>query len=148
MPTLTIGKKQIEAKIAFKFDRRANDRYKGTQEGASGFDNIYQGLLSYDLSMLLAFWDCATAYLKKDQPSLDAIEEALEEIGEEGGVEKLYNEAFTALDKSGFFSPKVKDFWKNIENLEKMVDSNNEQEMKQAKEGKKLFLEKRKALTA
>jgi hypothetical protein len=147
MPTLTIGKKQYEAKIAFKFDRRANDRYKGTQEGSSGFDNIYQGLLSYDLSMLLAFWDCATAYLKKDQPSLDAIEDALEESDGEN-IEDLYKQAFTALDKSGFFAPKVKDYWKNIDSLEKMVDQNNEQELKQAKEGKKMFHEKRKALTA
>ncbi|MFT8362905.1 MAG: tail assembly chaperone [Sporolactobacillus sp.] len=143
MPTLNIGKKQYEAKISFAFDRRANEKFTNPeQKGVTGMETIYQKLLDGDTSGLSEFWDCATSYLKKDQPTRELIEEALESvIEEEGDTERLIKEAFKALDGSGFFSKKLKNFWENLNRAEEFTD--DEKELKQVKLMKKVAFKQR-----
>ncbi|MGG3573902.1 tail assembly chaperone [Bacillus gobiensis] len=148
MAFLTIGDKQYEAKATFKFEMIADKKYGGENE-LTGLESIYQKLMSYKPSGLLAFWDCATAhYSKKEQPSVDLIAEALEEImeHEDGADERLFKEAFKALDSSGFFKLQLKEYWKNIDLIEKMADENDEKEIKQAKAAKEMYTERRKEL--
>ncbi|WP_051575114.1 tail assembly chaperone [Sporolactobacillus terrae] len=148
MPTLNIKDKQIEAKIAFAFDRRANEKYTNPeQKGVTGMETIYQKLLDGDTNGLAEFWDCATAYLKKGQPTRDLIEEAIETvIDEERNADRLFKEAFKALDESGFFSKKLKNFWKNLNKAEEFAD--DEKELKQAKLMKDMVFKAREELLA
>jgi uncharacterized protein YrzB (UPF0473 family) len=149
MPTLNIGKKQFEAKISFKFDRRAEEKYSGDEKsGLSGVEKVYQDLLSYKTSALSAFWDCATAYLKKQQPIVEDIEEAIETVIDEEGTERLFKEAFKALDGSGFFKQQLKEYWSNVNMIDKMADENDKKELKQANLAKETLENKRKALLA
>jgi hypothetical protein len=148
MAFLTIGDKQYEAKAAFKFEMVADKKYGGDNE-LTGLESIYQKLMSYKPSGLLAFWDCATAhYSKKEQPSVESIADALEEIieHEDGADERLFKEAFRVLDESGFFQLQLKEYWKNIDMLEQLAE--DEKEMKQAQMAKEMFTEKRKELLA
>jgi hypothetical protein len=147
MATLTIDGKQYEAKANFKFERVADKKYKGEKGELSGLEQIYQDLMSYKSSALIAFWDCATAHLAKDnQPSVEKIEEALSIVFENDpdAVEQLFKDAFQTVDNSGFFRLQLREFWKNLDLIDKLAK--DEQEKEQAQLAKKMYLEKRKEL--
>ena len=59
MAILTVGKKQYEAKTNFKFEKWADKKYRKEQRGqeASGLESIYQDLLSFKISALVALKD-------------------------------------------------------------------------------------------
>ncbi|MGN7409969.1 tail assembly chaperone [Sporosarcina sp. SAFN-010] len=119
MAILTIKGKDYEGKCTFKFDRLADSKYNeadanGNETG--GFMSLYMHLLQSSTKHLPAFWDCALEYLKKEKPSLEDIEEALEQrIEEDGDADQLFREAFKAVDESGFYKKQAKSFWKNLE---------------------------------
>jgi len=147
---LEIGGKDYEAKCTFKFDRVADAKYNqkdkdGNETG--GFSAIYTGLLQYSTKSLLQFWDCGLAYLGKNGPKLEEIEEALDaKIEEFGDIEPLFKEAFQTIDNSGFFKLQVKSFWKNIDLFEKT--GKTEEEKEQNKKGVEMMKEARNELTA
>lgn len=148
MAYLEIDGKQYEAKVNFKFEKKANEKYKEKTKDkdieVSGLETIYENLLNYKTSALLSFWDCALAYLKKDAPSVEKIEEALEKIIEEEGTDRLFQEAFQTLDNSGFFKKQLESFWKNLDLVDKL--SKTEEEKNQAQILKEMYKEKRKEL--
>ncbi|MFT4415324.1 tail assembly chaperone [Fredinandcohnia humi] len=149
MATLTIDGKQYEAKANFKFERVADKKYKQEKKEneLSGLEQIYQDLMSYKSSALVAFWDCATAHYVKNQPSLEKIEEALSELIENDpdAAEQLFKEAFQTVDNSGFFKLQLKEFWKNLDLIDKLAK--DEKEKEQAQIAKEMYLEKRKELS-
>ncbi|MEH6941530.1 tail assembly chaperone [Bacillus sp. JJ722] len=136
MALLTVNGKDYEAKVTFKFDKLADLKYskeneKGEEQG--GFSNIYMGLLDAKHKYLVAFWDCAFAHLKGNRPNVDEIEEALEtKLEAEDDITPLFEEAFRALDKSGFFKLTVKKYWKNME-LFGEVGKNEEEKLQNKK---------------
>lgn len=146
MAYLEIDGVQYEAKASFKFERKANEKYNDPNQEYSGLEKIYQDLMSYKISSLLAFWDCATSHLKKNQPSVESIEDTLTSIIEkdEEALEQLFKDAFQVIDNSGFFKLQLKEFWKNIEMIDKLAKDDAEKE--QAELAKKMFTDKRKEL--
>ncbi|MFJ7699992.1 tail assembly chaperone [Lysinibacillus fusiformis] len=135
MAQLNIAGAGYTAKFTFAFKNKADKEFNdvdahGNRPG--GFNQIYQGLLQFDLDALRAFWLCGLAHLSK-QPSRIEIEAALEErIEEDGDVEPLFQEAFREIDESGFFKKAVKTFWENLELFESVA---SEEEKEQAKAG-------------
>jgi len=119
MARLTIKEKEYEGKCTFKFDRLADEKYSEKDEKGNvtgGFMSLYMNLLQFSNKHLVAFWDCALAYLGKDKPSIDDIEEAIEaRIEADGGTELLFKEAFQSVDQSGFFRKQASNFWKSLE---------------------------------
>lgn len=148
MAILTIDGKQYEAKVNFKFDRTANKKYTEEKDEFSGIEKIYQDLLGYKGIGLVAFWDCATAYLGKSQPSVEKIAEALEEQmeSEEDAAEQAFKDAFKAMDNSGFLKLQLREFWKNLDLVDKMAK--NEEEKEQALMAKEMFIKKREELNS
>ncbi|MFS0591781.1 tail assembly chaperone [Cytobacillus horneckiae] len=146
MAYLEINGVQYEAKASFKFERKANERYVDPNQEYSGLEKIYQDLMSYKISALLAFWDCATSHLKKEQPSVESIEDTLVSLIEEDEeeLEKLFKEAFQVIDNSGFFKLQLREFWKNLDMIDKLAK--DEEEKEQALLAKEMFLDKRKEL--
>ncbi|NRG43292.1 hypothetical protein HRF87_00770 [Bacillus sp. CRN 9] len=146
MAYLEINGVQYEAKASFKFERKANERYVDPNQEYSGLEKIYQDLMSYKISALLAFWDCATSHLKKEQPSVESIESTLTSIIEkdEEALEQLFKDAFQVIDNSGFFKLQLREFWKNIEMIDKLAK--DEAEKEQAELAKKMFTDKRKEM--
>jgi len=145
MAILKIAGKQYEAKTNFKFEKLAEKKYKNQHQEneMSGLETIYQDLLSKKVIGLLKFWDCATAYYGTEQPKIEEIETAIELFIEENPDldGQLYQEAFQAIDNSGFFRQQLNEFWSNLNMIEKMVD--DEKELKQAIAAKEMFLAKR-----
>ncbi|MED4461864.1 tail assembly chaperone [Metabacillus fastidiosus] len=121
MAVLTVKGRELEGKCTFKFDKLADKKYAGVDKDGNetgGFHNIYMNLLQYSNKHLLAFWDCALDYLKKDKPSLEEIEEAIEDrFEEDGGTEEAFKEAFKAIDESAFFGKQARNFWRDLELL-------------------------------
>ncbi|WP_258831446.1 tail assembly chaperone [Peribacillus frigoritolerans] len=120
MAILEINGKDYEAKCTFKFERLAEKKYAEKDKSENelgGFMSVYMNLLQYSNKHLLAFWDCALEYLSKsDKPKIEDIEEALmKRIEEDDDTEKLFKEAFNAVDQSGFFKKQAKNFWKDFE---------------------------------
>jgi Phage tail assembly chaperone protein, TAC len=146
MATLTIDGKQFEAKANFKFERVAEKKYKSEKGEITGLEQIYQDLMSYKSSALVAFWDCATAHHGKNQPSLEKIEDALAEVFEEepDAAEQLFKDAFQTVDNSGFFRLQLREFWKNLDLIDKLAE--DEKEKEQAQIAKEMYLEKRREL--
>lgn len=149
MAFLTIDGKQFEAKANFKFERTAEKKYKDENGEITGLEKVYQDLMSYKTSALIAFWDCATSHYAKHQPSLEKIEEALSELienGTEDEVEQLYKDAFQTVDNSGFFRLQLREFWNNLDLVDKLAKDETERE--QAQLAKEMFLNKRKTLNS
>ncbi|MEB3127540.1 tail assembly chaperone [Bacillus paralicheniformis] len=128
MPTLEIEGKQYQARCDFKFERTAEEKYNEKDESGNkqgGLRNVYLGLLEQRSSLyLIRFWDCALSHLKDKKPSVEKIEAALEEVvDKEGakGAERLYKEAFQAVDQSGFFAVQVKRIWQDFDVLKKEI---------------------------
>lgn len=121
MARLKINEKEYEGKCSFKFDRLADKKYGAKDKDgndAGGFMTLYMSLLQYSNNHLVAFWDCALENLGKDKPSIDAIEKAIEDrIDEDGDTAVMFQEAFKAVDESGFFKLQAKNFWKNLETM-------------------------------
>jgi putative protein kinase ArgK-like GTPase of G3E family len=135
MAFLVIDDKEYHAKTDFKFERRANEKYKEGDVG--GFMTIYLGLLQFSNDAILQFWDCALSHYKKDKPAFDKIEEALEkQIEEDGDTEKVLKEAFEVLDTAGFFRKQVKSTWKEFTNIPKAKKDETEDEKKEREEHK------------
>lgn len=130
MALLEIKGKEYEAKCTFKFDRLADKKYsEEDKDGNSmgGFMSLYMNLLQYSHKHLVAFWDCGLDYLGKDKPSISDIEEALEaRIEEDDDTEKLFQEAFNAVDQSGFFKKQAKNFWKDFETVKEQGKTDEE----------------------
>lgn len=126
MATLEINGIEYQGKCNFAFDLVADDKYneldaKGNKIG--GFMNIYMKLLADDLKGLLAFWDCAVAEHGKKRPSQKDIEDTLmafidDEENGEAEVEKLFKDAFKAIDKSGFYRKQNKRLWEQFQKME------------------------------
>ncbi|WP_226639327.1 tail assembly chaperone [Priestia flexa] len=146
MAMLTINGIQYEAKANFKFERLADKKYKGEKEEVSALEKIYQDLMSYKIGALIKFWDCATAQHGKNQPSVEQIEDALTQVieNDEDATEQLFKDAFQTMDKSGFFKLQLKEFWKNLDMIEKFAE--DEKEMKKGEAAKEMFLNRRKEL--
>jgi hypothetical protein len=146
MPTLTIENRQYEAKANFRFERLADKKYKDEKGELSGLEKIYQDLMSYKISALLAFWDCATAHYVKNQPSIDKLEEALTEIIDEDpdATEQLFKVAFQTVDNSGFFRLQLREFWNNLDMIDDMAA--DETEKKQGQMAREMFIKRRKEL--
>jgi hypothetical protein len=151
MAHLVINEKEYKAQTTFKFERLANERYAELGgEKVGGFMSIYLGLLEYDPLSLFAFWDCALHHYKKDKPSFDDIENALEEkiIADS---EAPFKEVFKVLDEAGFFKKRVKDIWKELERVEKPKEDESEEDKKERKkqeEAAEMMKERRKELLA
>lgn len=154
MAYLTIKDSQYEAKTTFKFEKKANAKYSTKEEGTelNGFMSLYLNLLAGENNeTLIQFWDCALAHYKDNQPSVEAIEEALEErVDELGEVEPLFQEAFLVLDKSGFFKKQANTFKKGLL-TETKPQKNETQEQKKERETQnqatKMLIERYEELT-
>lgn len=139
MAEIKIGDKTYEAKATFKFEKLANERYSesGGQD-IGGFMSIYLGLLQFDSLSLLAFWDCALQHYKKDRPSLDAIEDTLEELIIEDALQP-FKDVFKVLDDSGFFKKRVKEIWTELEKEEPEREEETPEQAKEREDQKKMI---------
>ena len=105
----------------------------GKTTKVSGFNAIYNGILERDPIAIADFWECATAYLGKNAPKREDIEQTLMEIIDEkqDSIELLQG-ALQVLNHSGFFKQKSRLFWTQMNSAPSMV---KEEEKESTKNG-------------
>lgn len=137
--TLNINGEEIEAKTVFAFDHKAKQFARDEQDEngkttkVSGFNAIYNGLLERDTNAIADFWECATAYLNKNAPKREDIEQSLSEVIEEKqDTIELLQGALDKLNNSGFFKQKSRMFWTQMNSAPSMV---KEEEKESTKNG-------------
>lgn len=132
MLELRIGDKILKGKVDFAFMKKAKEKYEKVKEQeyevkgrtikeedrTPGYEVIYEGLLRDDYDALLYFWDCAFAGYEQ-APSLDDIGQALSDMD----IDEAFNQAFQALDNSGFFKRAVRAYWKKNDSIIKALES-------------------------
>lgn len=136
MAILVVEGNEFEGKCTYRFSKLADKKYskkKGESDPDNGFNTIFNGLIQFDNSALVAFWDCALDYAPKDKPKIEEIEAALEaRFEEDGSTEDAFKEAFKAVDESAFFGKQVQKYWKDIE-LMKDFGKNDEEKAQNKK---------------
>lgn len=135
--TLTINDNEVKAKAVFAFDKKAKKFAEDTtdKDGKTvttpGFNAIYNGILERDTDAIANFWECATAYLGKNAPSRDEIEEALFEVIEEKeDTLELLQGALEVLNNSGFFKQKSRLFWTQMNKAPQMAKGEDKETTK------------------
>ncbi|PZX07898.1 tail assembly chaperone [Psychrobacillus insolitus] len=157
MPYLTIKEEELQGKVAFAFARKADELFGDVEEDdkgkvlnngqkTGGLNAVYLGLLQFEPTAIIQFWQCALAHQKK-QPSAAIIEEAIELRAENGEDEEdLFKEAYQAIDTAGFFRKKLGMFWKGTEMMPETGKTDEEKE--QNKMAYDVIMEAKKALEA
>lgn len=128
---LTINGKDQEAKLSFAFEKLANSKHsQKTEDGEDmgGFRTIYMNLLELSTEHLVAFWECALAH-KKETITTAQIEAALEQmIEEDGDTDRVFREAYNAIDDAAFFKKRARNFWKDLELMKEAGKTDEERE--------------------
>lgn len=135
--TLKINGEDVEAKALFAFDIKAK-KFSEETKGKNGetivtpgFNIIYNGILERDTNAIANFWECATAYLSKNAPSREDIENALAEvISEKEDTLELLQGALNVLNNSGFFKQKSKMFWIQMNKAPQMAKAEDKETTK------------------
>lgn len=135
--TLNINDQEVEAKVVFAFDRKAEKFSKETTDNEGkkvttpGFNMIFNGLLESKTSSIVDFWECATAYLNKNAPTREQIESAIEKVIEEkGDTLQLLQGGLDKLNNSGFFKRESRQYWVTMNKAPGMVKEEDKESMK------------------
>lgn len=131
--SLSINKKDYEAKASFAFLKVVEPLGQFTEQTGKiegGLEALVTSLVSNDIDSLVEFWTAATAhYGKKDKPSREQIETALEAVIEDGkDIDELFKEAYQFMRESGFFKKKIKMLWEQIDMLKTAGATDEEKE--------------------
>ena len=121
METLMIRSNQnaqpaaYEPKLNFKFYRQTRDDKNLKSDGQDGFSALVDGLLNENVDMIISTYYHALAWYKSNQPSEDAVEEALAStifVSDEA-TDKAFDDILNALKVDGFLARKLSEFVKN-----------------------------------
>lgn len=121
MQTLMIRSNQnaqpaaYEPKLNFKFYRQTRDDKNLKSDGQDGFSALVDGLLNENVDMIISTYYHALAWYKSNQPSEDAVEEALAStifVSDEA-TDKAFDDILNALKADGFLARKLSEFVKN-----------------------------------
>lgn len=121
METLMIRSNQnaqpaaYEPKLNFKFYRQTRDDKNLKSDGQDGFSALVDGLLNENVDMIISTYYHALAWYKSNQPSEDAVEEALAStifVSDEA-TDKAFDDILNALKADGFLTRKLSEFVKN-----------------------------------
>ncbi|MDZ5711663.1 tail assembly chaperone [Jeotgalibacillus haloalkalitolerans] len=128
---LNIDGREYEAKLSFAFEKLADAKHsQKTDDGEDmgGFRTIYMNLLEISTKHLVAFWECALAH-SKDKITTNQIEAALEKVIEEDGdTDRVFRDAYNAIDDAAFFKKRAQNFWKDLELMKNAGDTDEEKE--------------------
>lgn len=130
---LTIGGTKYEGKATFAFIKETEKLgtfNESTSKLEGGIESLLTSLVQGEAQSLVDFWTAATAhYGKKERPSQAQVEQAIEEVVENGAeLEDLLKEAYDFVRESGFFKKIVSTFWEQFEMAKKLGKTDEEKE--------------------
>lgn len=114
-----------EPKLNFKFYRQVRDDKELAQNGRDGFSALVDGLLGQNVDMIVSTYYHALAWYKRNQPSQDAVEEALEGtvFASDEATDKAFDDILDTMRQDGFLARKLAEYVKNQEKNADMIQA-------------------------
>lgn len=114
-----------EPKLNYKFYRQTRDDKDLKEDGRDGFSALVDGLLNENIDMIVATYYHAMAWYKRNQPSEDAVEEALAStvFASDEATDKAFDDILDDMQADGFLARKLSEFVKDQEKNADMVQA-------------------------
>ena len=128
MQTLTINNQVYEPKLNFAFYKQTRDDKSLKDNNSDGFSAVVNGLLEENVDMIVAVYYHSLAYYKRNQPTEDDVEAALEELifVDDDKTNQAFADIFADLKAFGFLARKLseslKELNRNADLIEKRIN--------------------------
>ncbi|MCH5384942.1 hypothetical protein DKZ23_10020 [Limosilactobacillus reuteri] len=126
-------------KLNYGFYLQTRDDKALSQSGQDGFSALVNGLLDEDVDMIVAAYYHSFAWLGRSQPSMTAVEAALENVmfNDEKATEAAFDDILKSLQTNDFLARKLNQFIKSNDKLtatmkkhiESMTDEDRKDQM-------------------
>lgn len=104
-----------EPKLNFAFYKQTRDDKELKGDYPDGFSALVDGLLNESIDAIVAAYFHSLAWYKRNQPSIDAIEEALEKtvFASDEATDQAFTDLLNEMKKDGFLTRRLKQFVKD-----------------------------------
>ena len=129
----------FEPKLNYGFYLQTRDDKSLAKNGQDGFSALVNGLLDEDVDMIVAAYYHSFAWLGRSQPSVTAVEAALENVvfNDEKATEEAFDDILKSLQTNDFLARKLNQFIKSNDKLtatmkkhiESMTDEDRKDQM-------------------
>lgn len=126
-------------KLNYGFYLQTRDDKSLAKNGQDGFSALVNGLLDEDVDMIVAAYYHSFAWLGRSQPSMTAVEAALENVmfNDEKATEEAFDDILKSLQTNDFLARKLNQFIKSNDKLtatmkkhiESMTDEDRKDQM-------------------
>lgn len=106
-------------KLNYGFYLQTRDDKALAENGQDGFSALVNGLLDEKVDMIIAAYYHSLAWYKRNQPSVTAVEEALETVmfNDEKATNAAFDDILKSLQTNDFLARKLNEFIKNNDKL-------------------------------
>ena len=135
----TVLAQSFEPKLNYGFYLQARDDKSLAKNGQDGFSALVNGLLDEDVDMIIAAYYHSFAWYGRSQPSVTAVEAALENVmfNDEKATEEAFDDILKSLQSNDFLARKLNQFIKSNDKLtatikkhiESMTDEDRKDQM-------------------
>ena len=135
----TAPAQSFEPKLNYGFYLQTRDDKSLAKNGQDGFSALVNGLLDEDVDMIVAAYYHSFAWLGRSQPSVTAVEAALENVmfNDEKATEEAFDDILKSLQTNDFLARKLNQFIKSNDKLtatmkkhiESMTDEDRKDQM-------------------
>lgn len=129
----------LEPKLNYGFYLQTRDDKSLAKNSQDGFSALVNGLLDEDVDMIVAAYYHSFAWLGRSQPSVTAVEAALENVmfNDEKATEEAFDDILKSLQTNDFLARKLNQFIKSNDKLtatmkkhiESMTDEDRKDQM-------------------
>lgn len=126
-------------KLNYGFYLQTRDDKSLAKNGQDGFSALVNGLLDENVDMIVAAYYHSFAWLGRSQPSMTAVEAALENVvfNDEKATEEAFDDILKSLQTNDFLARKLNEFIKSNDKLtatmkkhiESMTDEDRKDQM-------------------
>ena len=106
-------------KLNYGFYLQTRDDKSLAKNGQDGFSALVNGLLDENVDMIIAAYYHSLAWLGRSQPSVTAVEAALENVmfNDEKAAEEAFDDILKSLQTNDFLARKLNEFIKSNDKL-------------------------------
>lgn len=127
-----------EPKLNFKFYRQTRDDNELKDDNQDGFSALVAGLLDGNVDMLVEVYYHALAWYKRNQPSKEAVEDALDAtvFASDEETDKAFDDIIVEMKNNNFLARKLSEYLKNANKnadmAQERIDSMDEKDDQRA----------------
>lgn len=126
-----------QPKLNFKFYRQTRDDKELKGNAPDGFSALVDGLMDENVDAIVATYYHALAWYKRNQPSEDAVEEALAStiFASDEATDKAFKDIIEEMKQDGFLARRLRQYVKeqdrNADMVQKQIDGTEDPNKRQ-----------------